>query len=449
MSPLLSLPAGVSRRQAIFALSLLSLLWLWVAVDRPYSLPHHLNWNIYSNSPEASDSDTEDAFDFPPLDSEAVRSVCADTTWNASLVFTCANSVGGIGNIRNSILNCVRYAISAGASLVEPQIIMRDAEDTTAIRTRVRTDMDYMLDSSHFRESLRLSCPGLILYGSLDDVPGSLHEPISVLPEILEGDNVPASGLEHPEAWRDSFYSFLSEHLTLAPGSKAVIDQQRSYLKYPIYTDGESFALAFGKILKFRRDTRYLATQTLKALAQITGYAEDRGFALDTPILPDFFMGVHLRTERDAREGWPAQDWVYGRYETQAKYYLEQANSTSLKHIYIASGEAAEIEKFRVEASALGLTVHTKTSVLSQVDLETLNSLSWDQQGMVDFLVMLKASDFAGVAHSSFAWNIALLRHIHAKKKDHLQGPQSLSDELSQIYGTPYQYPEYAACLWP
>ncbi len=54
---------------------------------------------------------------------------------------------------------------------------------------------------------------------------------------------------------------------------------------------------------------------------------------------------------------------------------------------------------------------------------------------MVGFLVMLKTSEFAGVGHSRFSWNVGRLRHVYAQKKDHLSGPQILSDELSQIYG--------------
>jgi hypothetical protein len=95
------------------------------------------------------------------------------------------------------------------------------------------------------------------------------------------------------------------------------------------------------------------------------------------------------------------------------------------------------------------MSVTTKFDHLSGQDLEELKNLAWDQQALVDFLVMMKAADFAGIAHSSFAWNIALKRHQYAKKKDHLDGPQMLSDELSQMYGIPRGYPEYAACLWP
>jgi len=95
--------------------------------------------------------------------------------------------------------------------------------------------------------------------------------------------------------------------------------------------------------------------------------------------------------------------------------------------------------------------VTTKFNLLKEKDLEELQALKWDQQGLVDFLVMLKASDFAGIGHSSFAWNVALKRHVFVKKKDRVRGPEILmGDELSLIYGDVRGYePEYAACLWP
>ncbi|OBT81737.1 hypothetical protein VE02_08884 [Pseudogymnoascus sp. 03VT05] len=101
------------------------------------------------------------------------------------------------------------------------------------------------------------------------------------------------------------------------------------------------------------------------------------------------------------------------------------------------------------EAAASNIIVTTKFDLLDEADKATLRLMSWDRQGMMDFQVMTKASDFGGIGHSSFAWNISLLRHKYAEKKDHLSGPQLLRDELSQIYWKPYQYPEYAKCLWP
>jgi hypothetical protein len=55
----------------------------------------------------------------------------------------------------------------------------------------------------------------------------------------------------------------------------------------------------------------------------------------------------------------------------------------------------------------MNLTVTTKHDLLTGDDLSELEALRFDQRTMVDFLLS-KSSDFAGVGHSSFAWNVAL-----------------------------------------
>lgn len=307
--------------------------------------------------------------------------------------------------------------------------------------------MDYMFDSEHFAESLRSSCPQLELYHNVDDIPNreNVHDLISFLPESLVP-NIPKTGLARPEEWRETFYEWLEQYKLDESEGPMIIELGRSYLQYPIYTDGEGFALTFGNVLKFREDVRVLATTVLRNMVEQYSLVIDD---LTEPVLEKAFFGVHLRTEKDAQEGWPAPDWIYSRYETQARSYLEQASNSNATLIYIASGDPSEVAKFSEESRAINIQTTTKSSLLQNKDLEELESLAWDQQALVDYLVLLKASDFAGVGHSSFAWNIALKRHMYAENKNHLNGPQMLSDELSQIYGVPWGYPEYASCLWP
>lgn len=335
---MLQLPVRVSVRhsQVVLLLLLLVIIWLWAGF-KPHR--HFPDWNPISSLTQSPDSSAPDVFEFPPLDSEAVRSICADAEWNPNLVFTCDNSVGGIGNIRNSILNCVRFAISAGGSLVEPKIVVRNESNTAAIRTDVRTDMGYMFEQDHFRESLRLSCPGLRLYNSIEEAQGgAFHEPIALIPESLEAKDIPRTGLREPWKWREHFYTWLGEHIpaTADPETTVIVNLMRSYLVYPVYSDGRNFATSFGRLLKFRADVRALATRTILRLAE--KYSPG---VIDValPVLPDLFFGAHLRTEHDAQLGWPAEDWVYSRYETQAKFYLKETLASGLKRVYIASGD--------------------------------------------------------------------------------------------------------------
>lgn len=94
------------------------------------------------------------------------------------------------------------------------------------------------------------------------------------------------------------------------------------------------------------------------------------------------------------------------RYEVQTSLFLEQAAAANLPVMYVASGNQTEVARFRKDARLThNMAIVTKSELLEEQDLEQLQRLTWDQQALVDFLVMLKASGFSGVGHSSFALN--------------------------------------------
>lgn len=438
-----------SRRHAyIFGILTLPICF-YVFFLSSYNPSTNIIWQDHSEKLPHTPKVSSDVFDFPPIDSHAIRAVCETTHWNPEIVFTCDNSIGGIGNVRNSILNCVRYTISAGASMVVPRIIVRNGRDISRIRTGERAGMDYMFDVQYFVDSLRLSCPQLVLYRYVDDVPNRAHGsgPIALLPESLISEEIPKTGLEHPEAWRAMFSEWMvgwSGEATATMDAPVLVDLGRSYLQYPISSDGEEFAVSFGGILKFRKDVRILATTIIQALVSTYNMSGN----ISQPILPDTFFGAHLRTEIDAVKAWPVKDWTYQRYEVQAERYLQKLADTNLTVMYVASGDKTEIARFSRDAAAYNLI--SKVMVLEAKDREYLNTLAWDQQALVDFLVLTKSSSFVGIGHSSFAWNIALKRHLSSERKEgYIDGPELLNDELSEIFGVPKMFPEYATCLWP
>ena len=67
------------------------------------------------------------------------------------------------------------------------------------------------------------------------------------------------------------------------------------------------------------------------------------------------------------------------------------------------------------------------------------NKLTKDQQEIVDYLVLMKGSDFAGIGHSSISWNVALRRHLYAPKGQFSIGSHAFQDELSHIYGKSWE----------
>lgn len=49
-----------------------------------------------------------------PFNKNAISKLCASTKWTPGLIFKCDPPQGGVGNVENVFLNCVRYAMEAG-----------------------------------------------------------------------------------------------------------------------------------------------------------------------------------------------------------------------------------------------------------------------------------------------------------------------------------------------
>ncbi|KUJ13919.1 uncharacterized protein LY89DRAFT_150577 [Mollisia scopiformis] len=480
----------ISRRYGSLAAFLLLLfsVWLWVAVDRPYNFPSHIGWNIYSNSPQ-SDVVSEDIFDYPPVHSSAIKAVCAATQWNESLVFTCDDNVGGIGHVRNSILNCVRFSIAAGAGLVLPRISVRNDSDISIIHTGSLTNMAYLFDTRHFIDSISLSCPGLTLYPELDDFKkiNNANNPIRLSPQALGvkfpktgmedpkkfATAMPKAGMDKPEKWGELFhewYADIGEQYQFIGTTKGpiFIALLRSYLTWPILSDGQAFSTQFGKILKLRADARSLATKVVKNMAEKHKFAAN----VHAPILENSFWGVHLRTESDALESLPevSKDRLYPTYAMQTKLYLDfmtqERNSVNSSLVYVASGDPAQVANFWKDAKVMNWTVTTKVGLLRGKDLAELNDLTWDQQALVDFMVLAKASRFLGVGHSGFDWALTGRRTVSLSNKNGTKIDSARKDDnkeikkvavaevgesafLNQLFGAKGEVKAYKTCLWP
>lgn len=55
-----------------------------------------------------------------PFDDSTLIDVCENTEWREGLIFQCEAPYGGVANIRNMLLNCIRYAIEAGGMSSHP-----------------------------------------------------------------------------------------------------------------------------------------------------------------------------------------------------------------------------------------------------------------------------------------------------------------------------------------
>lgn len=438
----MELPTGLNRRYASFAIFLLVAIWCWVAFDRPYIFPDHVPWNIYSNGPQSNPS--TDVFDYPPISSAAIRKVCANTQFNESIIFTCDNSGGNVADVRNSILHCVRYAIAGGGSLRLPRIMV--AVEGAGLKTANKFEMEYMFDTLHFAKSLSLSCPKFRVYQSIDETPGRLktNAPISLVPESIETKD--KDGKILAGEWKAAFTKWLAQYLTPDTEGPVIISLARSYLQYPISSDEPAFVSHFGKILKVREDARTLATTALVKMSAAYAPRMD----VQQPIIHKSFVGAYLSTQN--HEG-PTTDAerIEARYNAQSKLYLKLADQANLTVMYLASDENSFITKFIRDANETGIAITTKFDLVKGKDREDLLAMGSEQQALVDFLVLSKASDFGGVGYSSLAWNVALRRHEYSEQEENWlnTGEALLADELSQIYGAPGSDPEFINSMWP
>jgi hypothetical protein len=443
----------ISRRPFVFGGIALFLIWIFFGVDHQ-AIRDRVPWNISSGALSTKEADI---LDFPPMDSQAVRDMCSMQEWNSSLVFTCDNNHGGLGHIRNSILNCVRYAIGAGGSLVLPSIAARghdELDDEPHVERRhgiPRQGLEYMFDKNHFADSLRKSCPELVLIRHMEPVETPRRR--GLLPENLFED-IPTTGLKQPEEWPIRLNTWIDKYISKENQKEPIIiDLEQSFLHYPTNTDGKDVAHTFGNILKFRPDTRRLATKTLMKLSDWYDLPMD----LSSTIINPSFFGAHLGLEdpfqQPNRKAKRHSDVLYSHYEAQSTAYLKQAFSAKTQIMYVASGDLGDIHKLGLEATTYNIAVTHKEDLLKDKDAEELEALNWDQRAMVDYLVLLKAQEFAGVGHSSFSWNIALKREQEMEIDGDLgtleEKTQAWSDGLSTLYGVRKSYVESSGCMWP
>ncbi|EJT78879.1 hypothetical protein GGTG_03973 [Gaeumannomyces tritici R3-111a-1] len=465
------------------------------------ALPELFRGSLADDLDDAKFVELAAAVEFPtPIDYAPIREVCTrggPSHFRPGLLFSCEGEHGGIGMVRNQILKCIRYAMHGGGALVVPSMAKRNPGDVTDIETANDVPLEYLFDRQAFVRHLTAACPEMRLFDRAGDFPSYSQlagngRPLQLVGDEFERGRPEGAPLQHPREWRRRFDEWLG-------GQPGVQQQQQqppsadrpvhveigqSFLEYPVQDDGPAFAREFGKLLPFRPDARELAARVLLALRRRCGL---RSIDPTRPVSPGAFFGAHLRLERDAVWAWSPDEWRFGRARDQFEEQARYAARTGLGVVYVASGNETVVDmlagfmgarrglggghgrsedgavetrrrrRSRIQARSGGgdgnVTVVTKLDLLQGDDLALLQSLTFDQQALVDFLVMFKASAFMGVAHSSFSWNVALRRHeMSAYAGIANEGSDLLRDEYSIIMGAKRDYPRidpFASAMWP
>jgi hypothetical protein len=396
------------QRNVLIAVCLISLATLWSCRLPRLCIFDQCNADITAGPlahREVDLSDPEAPFVGWPLER-----VCSETTWKPGLVFICDNNSGGIGNIRNYILTCVRYAIEAGAAgLVMPQIRTRSEENLANLMLDYR-GFDYFFDAEHFHAALKRHCPQIRIYANTWDIPNTKEPfyPERITPRAdfgLRGGCDQRDLNRHTDLFHPRFHAWLEETArkfdrppTSWKNPRVIRLNWGVQWDWPVYRDGPEFVATYGGLLRFRTDILKLGKRTVEAMRDLTFTHKGAGQ----------FAGFHLRTENDALSNWPG-------FDHQTIAYLNETSSRGLKAAYLATGNGTEAAKFVDRArSDYHVLVVTKQDLLHTRpdDLKALQALTWDQQALIDFLVLLSSDFFLGVNPSSFSMNVALKRHL-------------------------------------
>jgi hypothetical protein len=330
---------------------------------------------------------------------------------------------------------------------VIPEIQVRD-ENLIDIETENTRPLSYMFDTDVLVARLAESCPEMKVHHNATDIP-NLPDPFRIEPlEVTDYDIVMDRLMASPDWWNPSFTNWLGANLPdgvteVTPEQPVYVILHTPLLMWPTSHNGIAFRRMFGRILSFASDMRRVAAAALYHLSETHGLALNPGHGIER----EKYVGVHLRTAADATaEGWAG-------YDFQSLRYLELAKGMGLKLMYVASGSPDDTERLRIAAREQGITVVTKRDLLWGDDLGALNAMTWDQQGIVDFLMLLRSSYFSGIDTSSFAWLLAVTRGLASVRTldEAISGTegQAWVDEFSWIWGEVEQWPFFPRGLWP
>ncbi|KFY00267.1 hypothetical protein O988_03401 [Pseudogymnoascus sp. VKM F-3808] len=379
---------------------------------------------------------TEEEIVLAQYDEAPIKELCANTSWADSrdVVVSCDARVGGVGNVRQEFLVCVRQAIEIGASLILPTIMLR-SEGLIEYQNGPVHNMSYLFNLPLFDSRLRSACPRMPIYNDLAEV-----ERVGEIAKVDRPWDLPEQ-----QGVRLSFTAWAKLNRQ-GEGRITVINMPKITGQTPVCNDSPSFVANFGRLVEFRPDTHRLASLILEAIRE--------RFSLSA--LPHFgvahssFVGLHFRTEVDA------VNVGYASFEEQTKAYLSYISAAPIRAIYAASGNTTSLDLFSIEAAKLDppATLVAKGDLLSGAEKAELDALTWDQQALVDYLVLEKAARFAGVSDSSFSWGIAYARQVVSGQagtcrsiKNETDKAVQFRDELSTVFGRPRDW--HMDKLWP
>lgn len=282
-------------------------------------------------------------------------------------------------------------------------------------------DLSYLFDIPYFFESWNLVCPQIRAVLSETEVSNlpSLADSPKLSPSSVKSFEMRKYLIVDPTGWREAFDVWLAKNADIDRMSAIApvrVYQNLVLAQWNRETHSREFAVSFPRLFRYPLQTRRLAASVLwdlerrleRPVVPDTIIFSSTASPVNTPrphrLTPHCFLGAHLRVSADAaKAGWPG-------YEAQAPFYFAEAKRLNTTAIYLATGSSEHRERFRADAELQSLTVLVKEDLLDVQDLAELQTLTWDQQALVDFNVLMHSAFFYGFVRSSFTWSVALRR---------------------------------------
>lgn len=372
-----------------------------------------------------------------PFSPSSISWYCNHTTWHPSLVLKYHSVPGGVGNIRNSLLDFLFLAIETGASIRLPGTGARDERNAIEVAT--------FFDAEWFLSTMNTACPQMKIYKTTGEESMKAALPGTFSPQSRRMDesfgNSRDAAIEHLEQWLGAA-GIPADWKGEAGEDIVTVNVDRTLFDVDTRALPRGLRRSFGRVLRVREDIRQLAAVVMQKM--------DREYEIGidpTAAIPrKAFYGAYLTAVTDAQNAGSTAG-LNSNFSAQTDAYLEQALKHRLTTIYVASENATNLALFKEKAAAHTPPLHvtSKYDALAPTHLDQLNALSPDQQALVDYEVLKRCTRFGGFVKSSSSYNIAMARNqwledqgrtvIDPFMVQHSEEGVSFDDGLSRILG--------------
>ncbi|RYE15023.1 MAG: hypothetical protein EOP34_04735 [Rickettsiales bacterium] len=312
-----------------------------------------------------------------------LSTLCNNTKWTPNLYLNCTNLYNlpgnppgtannqGTVNLRNSIITCLRWAIDAGAGFVIPRIAIRSTYDNFLFDEW--RNFTYLFDQEHLLEVMNQDCPQLKIVDY--DFPYELR--IATRPDLYQNFT---EGM-----YRKRAFDLLAFKL-YDPNLNVTVIWDESLFGWNFHGDSKPVHMSLIDAVQYNRTLRSIAA----ALADKLLYKH---------------IAMHLRWESDMQ---------VISYRAQVDYliYLLKNELQDYKTVYVSIGDREVEKQFRDEMETININVESKWTLAlrDKMILDDLNTLRFDQLGVIDYEIAMRSTIFLGIGISSFSYGLAFQR---------------------------------------